>query len=577
MDVACPFCLNESPCIAPLPAPPVQPHSLHWSHISSGTEVDQAKEYLKQDIARLDRVEAILRAGEAEKAVIVARINERRASISAMRQIPAEIWREIFLLVCFSDGKYSCTVGPSSDRSSRFTDKVTITSLPQLTLSTVCSRWRSIIFDYPRIWSRLYVELFGSLNLEKIEPSVGLCLRNSKAHVLKLTIALRKIVRPRRRESDIALAMFVFKTLALEFYRCEELELTGHFESSTPIRCGASGAETAMSFPVLRRVRINGPTASQGHSWFWEALSHAPSLASAILKYLPTSEMLPLKTLTHLEVLDDDSPHTLFAILPHLGNLQVLKVKLYTLSEPTVQTNSIVLPSLLSLDLEVRLGNDTNTLYTLFQKFIFSNLWSLCLRCPGGLLTDSETWWYPAFRSAFQRSTISAETLTLSFTNTEFALPTFPIAGLLSCTPNVSRLSISAERTIDWTGRYHPEDHVLAVHIPIIHLFETLTTSESETDTTLVPALKSLSMRLGLPWVSARALTTAEALLAMVSSRCAPTRDSDNDRSSTLSEFQFIYESPELRSVLTEPSFHARLEAAMHGVTRRAAEHATSW
>ncbi|KAF5332396.1 hypothetical protein D9758_017374 [Tetrapyrgos nigripes] len=96
-------------------------------------------------------------------------------SLSApIRRLPVELLTHIFVAVC--DGHpiaFAARVPKKIER------------LP-FTLASVCSSWRQIVIDIPRLWSNLQIPYEYNSNHSCPEQQLRLCLVRSKSHALSV-------------------------------------------------------------------------------------------------------------------------------------------------------------------------------------------------------------------------------------------------------------------------------------------------------------------------------------------------------------------------------------------------------
>ncbi|KAF9062375.1 hypothetical protein BDP27DRAFT_1428006 [Rhodocollybia butyracea] len=123
---------------------------------NSKDELEEIKKFLHQKAHSSDVLfnpSLYLAQPEAE---VVQLSRNTRALTAPIRRLPVDVLCEIFaycarvwhrlLERCYED--YALTIGGSSHRP----------QCPTLELTWVCSHWRSIIRDYPSLWSSLYIE-----------------------------------------------------------------------------------------------------------------------------------------------------------------------------------------------------------------------------------------------------------------------------------------------------------------------------------------------------------------------------------------------------------------------------------
>ncbi|KAL0570152.1 hypothetical protein V5O48_011807 [Marasmius crinis-equi] len=160
------LCLQCS--YTPTPHLPHPPPNLHHSssHFLLDNEVAQIRQWIHDEQIQLSlfngelaRIQSVLSDLIQRKTALEARISERQSQIASasLRRIPAELWGEIFRLCLPASSDSGVNAGLALAVSK--TDWNKIESVP-LTLSHVCSRWRSILLSTPNLWSVLDVNLY---------------------------------------------------------------------------------------------------------------------------------------------------------------------------------------------------------------------------------------------------------------------------------------------------------------------------------------------------------------------------------------------------------------------------------
>lgn len=126
------------------------------------------------------RLQSILGQLERKRLRLKCLIEAQRSLLSPVRNVPEEIWGEIFSQTCI---KHTFIFG--ADKSAK-------TVLPSTLLSSVCSRWRAVVHAAPRLWSDLVIfarpssveDTDGKMNL------INKCLQRSGDVPLTLVVTL---------------------------------------------------------------------------------------------------------------------------------------------------------------------------------------------------------------------------------------------------------------------------------------------------------------------------------------------------------------------------------------------------
>ncbi|KAK6977578.1 hypothetical protein R3P38DRAFT_2666335 [Favolaschia claudopus] len=120
---------------------PFESH-LNTSYIPTDPEISQIQAHLLRHETELARLDALIQDLCAQRDRIKDYVESHKALISHPRRLPQDILEEIFL---------ACL--PTAH------DAVMSSIEPPLLLGRICSRWRSIAFALPRLWSSLHVHV----------------------------------------------------------------------------------------------------------------------------------------------------------------------------------------------------------------------------------------------------------------------------------------------------------------------------------------------------------------------------------------------------------------------------------
>ncbi|KAK1220057.1 hypothetical protein PQX77_017198 [Marasmius sp. AFHP31] len=257
-----------------------------------------------KEIGRLWRT---IEALQARRSTLKRNIEHRRSYISAMCKVPAEVWHEIFSFVCLGE-----TAPLSDEREEDF--------IMPLVLSHVCSLWRNIVRQAPRLWSVIRVDtglphgIFGTSFIEwYLEQSLE----------KPLTIDLTYSDKWWSELGDRNAAFLVSR-----LHRCQELtlRLDGHF---LPATLRQFPTPFPVSFPQLRSFNLflsdPWPQDTEIIGCVVTALRDAPQLETVTTEcVLANIAMFAHCRLTKLVLNQVPITEHLAHVLPTLPNIQSL-------------------------------------------------------------------------------------------------------------------------------------------------------------------------------------------------------------------------------------------------------------
>ncbi|KAK6996911.1 hypothetical protein R3P38DRAFT_3370720 [Favolaschia claudopus] len=163
--------MNPSGNAHPLPIPPL--HSIfNTNYIPTDHEISQIRANILPYETELAKLNALIQRLSAPRDQVKDYVDSHRALISHPRRLPQDILAEIFL---------ACL--PTTH------DAVMSPTEPPLLLGRICSRWRSIAFAFPRLWSSLHIYLRFVDAHEKRVAAVDEWLK--RASPLPLSISVR--------------------------------------------------------------------------------------------------------------------------------------------------------------------------------------------------------------------------------------------------------------------------------------------------------------------------------------------------------------------------------------------------
>ncbi|KAF9059858.1 hypothetical protein BDP27DRAFT_443246 [Rhodocollybia butyracea] len=146
--------------------------------VVSSERAEELKEILalaNKDIedhdSELARLHGEIKMVEAEKQRLESQRAKLHSLLSPMRKLPNETLLRILQCVC--ENNLIQAYPWDSDRAppTKFTSPV-ITSLPTMTISSVCSRWRALALASPSLWANLAVEIYTTTK-DKSKALVG--------------------------------------------------------------------------------------------------------------------------------------------------------------------------------------------------------------------------------------------------------------------------------------------------------------------------------------------------------------------------------------------------------------------
>ncbi|KAL0062118.1 hypothetical protein AAF712_011045 [Marasmius tenuissimus] len=305
---------------------------------------EETRESYAEQIACLQQRLKIL---ETERAAVEDRIAHCRSALSAqsLRRVPVEIWELIFTHACGYPSEYSLTIDYDVGD---YPDRTATLEVLAITLSQVCSRWRSIMKSCPNLWSSLRVGL-AELPFN-IEVPLRASLENSNGRPLRLFITGDPLPYPSFKFSEQSKAAWAI--LSDSISRCKELVLNIPDSDAFP------SFPSNLSLPYLDTYHEESYCSGFVEDWcpsLADALQHrAPALRKATLWTLhptfPYSQLISLTTW----VLNDSEIEPFIAILRTCQNLETLTIR--GLDAPGVDLDGIkqtdvLLPSLRELSI----------------------------------------------------------------------------------------------------------------------------------------------------------------------------------------------------------------------------------
>ncbi|KAK7041743.1 hypothetical protein VNI00_009032 [Paramarasmius palmivorus] len=363
----CDRCQTEF--ISTVDYPPIPVHLLRSDAVPTETQSAEILEVIQKEehelgryVTELTRLRQAVAKLESEQTLLEKHIKEGKNCISALRRIPEEIWREIFIFSVAST---------SNSRSAKHLGQYQL-----LLASHVSSSWRRILISFPRIWSSLDIVLQGATR--GAGRIVDLYLQNAGTHPLQIAIhnTLAKSIFDNEDDHTLNhVESSMLHALVLALPRCSELKWSGDLSVIGPI---PRGIKRKISLPRLQTCTLidaDGVFAAST-TWFRELLSNASQLREISLDadtlYIDNPGIFPYQQLNHLSIrwlslLDlirllassknllsltwgcCDSDPSSFGFEPLVSNIQVLKCSCTHPSDIEAFFKTVLLPSLTTL------------------------------------------------------------------------------------------------------------------------------------------------------------------------------------------------------------------------------------
>ncbi|KAF9264027.1 hypothetical protein L218DRAFT_300866 [Marasmius fiardii PR-910] len=429
----------------------VDPRFLHWDYILSDEERYKTKQILEEKERRLQhheeeimQIRRRLLVVEEEKRVLEDDIVKCRSALGIWRKFPSEILEMIFEITCFSSSNSGHSLVIGTSRLQRL-EPILITS--PLSLSHVCSRWRSIVLDSPKLWSTICIKLDNV-------PDNALRLLQTfieRSGRWPLSIRLSSDSHddpPPRHILDLweVLLENSSRWTALDLRLMRDAKL---LESDPAPRFSKLSFSSLISFEASIYPEQIDPD-----NRFWKSLHRAPKLTGVTTRSLYPIHTLPYKQLTTLTIdydsrllSDNGSLELLVGVLQITKNLCHLTFDaIGSVADIGLNEYSSVvqMPSLRSLKLRCSgFGtcslNTSKLLLCLFTSLRMPVLDTFDLTC----LVKGIRRWPESFLAMLDRSS-SLQRLSLWFK--DFDEPDFqpeePFSTILQTTPNLTHLQI---------------------------------------------------------------------------------------------------------------------------------------
>ncbi|KAF9263980.1 hypothetical protein L218DRAFT_299537 [Marasmius fiardii PR-910] len=275
------------------PMQPVDPHLLRATRSLSAEEkshmnclLEEENSLIQEYEEEINQIRQRLATLEEAKRALEDNVAKRRSTLAVLRTLPSEIWLMIFTIF----GPQNHELRPCTPYYHSVVAAGSLLETPPLLLSHVCSRWRAIVFDCPKLWSSIRVNLDAvpgdshHLFLLYAERSMGwpldLKLSSYTSLATRHTLDLWKVV-----TEHISWC----RTLKLDYDVCDI------FERAPVVR--------DVSFPYL--ISFHGrpfPEDVNTSLWFWKALRQSPMLTKVETTHLYPLDSLPYSQLTAITI-----------------------------------------------------------------------------------------------------------------------------------------------------------------------------------------------------------------------------------------------------------------------------------
>ncbi|KAJ7643759.1 hypothetical protein FB45DRAFT_823492 [Roridomyces roridus] len=215
---------------------------LNTNYVPSDSEVAQLQALLREPVAELARLDAIISQLATQRASLQAAVDTHSALLSPIRRIPEDILREIFI---------SCLPGDHD----AFMD---VTEAPML-LGHICGLWRRVGHSTPRLWSSVYIPPWGfdpNYPPEDIERKLATFLqawlKRSKDCFLSISLVLPYLIGLPYLNGDQSYPNIISKQLLGISTRIRHLKYKGPMQAFLPLL-----ELSAEALPVLESISID--------------------------------------------------------------------------------------------------------------------------------------------------------------------------------------------------------------------------------------------------------------------------------------------------------------------------------
>ncbi|KAG7098465.1 hypothetical protein E1B28_000411 [Marasmius oreades] len=466
----------------------------------------------------ISRLRSILMKREAERKDLWTRMESCRSSISTMRRFPTEIWHRIFAFVFSSSTDWSLSISGND-----------VQAIP-LTLSRVCSRWRSILKAMHEMWSSIRINIDHPT--EYTIDLLDLYISNSRGQPLRISIW--QSYEASEYTNDLSQAslyfgengLFAFQKLMKHMTRCSEL----HVDVSWEIMSIVVKPEE-VSFPLLRSLYAHCPPpgviVAPSIGWFLDVIRRASLFTKLYLNYLPAvvSSSLPYHQIREM-VVDDIDEVSFGTLISSATSLETLDTALSMPKLVDAPEQGFTSRSLRNLKLRLNNGPRSyvsRMLSKSLDRVILPSLVSLKIT-GSALWVTSVPEAICAIESMIGRSRCSLRTLALYFPLRDSHLPGFN--GILRRCHELTELEVVGISPHSEEVGGDPRSRISnALHNLVISDLEP--TVERGRQTVILPELKKLVLHVGNPdrWKSDEMHSFMEMLRSRASSEISSLTD----------------------------------------------------
>ncbi|KAL0566341.1 hypothetical protein V5O48_015674 [Marasmius crinis-equi] len=267
-------------------SPDIPHETFRATSLPSDSEIALQLQYLESESFLLDkydeqiaRTKIVLRNLEFYRLSLRKRTQKRRYFISSQRRLPVEVCPQIFMIACYQalDTPY---YGRTTSYSPIRIDSNKLRVLP-LVLSQTCSLWRSIVFGFPSLWDRMWIDLswLTSSSLEKLDTF----LQRSPGRLLTLRLESDGSFE----WADVTTVPNVPSFLVEALTQSEELEID--LRVLRTLRFGE-----ALSFPTLKYLTLIKSDTLLAHSAPHARDQFAAVISAPSLIHLSINQLTPI-------------------------------------------------------------------------------------------------------------------------------------------------------------------------------------------------------------------------------------------------------------------------------------------
>ncbi|KAG7086095.1 hypothetical protein E1B28_003610 [Marasmius oreades] len=421
---------------------PIDPEVLHSNYVPSETEVTFGLQELNQCEAKITDLRRQLEQLEVRRL-------HCRSIVSAHRRVPVEIWEIIIILACSSDKNgYSLII---ENRSKNNLVKVPIT------LSHVCSRWRTIVVGFPSLWSSISINFDSKLPMGS-QNLLETFLTNSADCPLDIRIVTKQLLCD---WSENRLS--TLKNLTCHFPRCNRLSI---YTYDNTLFNGFQGLHLTFHNLLSLRLAFQFGRLERDNP-VWHALLRSTSklTKATILVNDPwyPRNLLPYQQLTTLTTsitaFGRRSVGDLLRALEACNNLRSLTllavqrdIRDYSLE---IASRHVVMPSLQTLVIRIKCcmeDTECGLLRIFLLSLVVPNVSSFELRsscsCCKDPYSSRTTWQAPSLLTMLQQTSTSLQHMSLNLTAVHIRDAWEPLSSVLKATPHLTHFEIGGGQVV---------------------------------------------------------------------------------------------------------------------------------